>query len=82
MTGYFLFYFDRNEQTWYDEGPIFDTIDDAIKERETIIKIMPSFRTLDYQIVPNDGKSEKSYRPLDRGDRIYKKKKSKSAMTP
>ena len=75
MTGYFLFYFDRYEQMWYDEGPIFDTIEDAEKERVAIINVMPSFKTLDYKIVPNDGKSEKLYRPLDRGDRIYNKKR-------
>ena len=74
VTGYFLFYFDRHEQMWYDEGPIFDTIDDAEKERSAIIKVMPSFKDLDYQIVPNDGKSWIAHRPLDRGDRIYKRR--------
>ena len=66
---YMLYY--KEEGTWVDCGGLFKNEDEVKEEIKAYQKFVPTMKTEDFAIVPNDGESWKKYRPLDTGDRIF-----------
>jgi len=70
MSDYLLLHYDNLDEMWHDAG-LFKTTEDAEKEIEALIKIMPAvIKRNDFAIIPNNGEAQSKYRPLDFGDRI------------
>jgi hypothetical protein len=63
---------EKEKEGWSDAGGLYDTVDEAKEEIKAIIEVCPYHKESDFQIIPNDGKTLKNFRPLDMGDRIYR----------
>lgn len=71
---YLVFYFDPADKMWHDTDGIFETEEEAKAEIRDLIDDWPEvWSEMKFETVPNDGKAQAKYRPLDRGDRILYK---------
>jgi hypothetical protein len=60
---FLLFHYDKLDEMWHDDGPVFTTIEKAEDEIKALMEIMPGcFKREEFAIVPNDGIAQKKYR--------------------